>query len=68
MMDDRTNIPATEKASEIVQRLKDFGILTNTIGPDENILKLRPPMIFSRENADFFLMGLDKVLQEVRYD
>ncbi len=68
MMDGRTDIPATEKASEIVQRLKNFGILTNTIGPDENILKLRPPMIFTRENADFFLMGLDKVLQEVRYD
>ena len=56
------------QASLVVQKLKEYGILTNTIGPDENILKLRPPMVFTRENADFFLMQLEKVMQELKYD
>ncbi len=37
-------------------------ILTGSIGPHDNILKLRPPMVFSREHADFFLDVLDDVL------
>ena len=35
------------------------GILT---GPHDNILKLRPPMVFGREHADFFLGVLDDML------
>jgi len=58
-------IPATQPASIVVQGLKDRGVLTNTIGPYSNILKLRPPMIFSKENSDFFLDALDQILQEV---
>ena len=58
-------IPATQAANIVVQGLKDRGVLTNTIGPYSNILKLRPPMIFSKENSDFFLDALDQILQEV---
>lgn len=68
MMDEKEGIPASKEASLVVQKLKEYGILTNTIGPDENILKLRPPMVFTRENADFFLMQLEKVMQELKYD
>lgn len=35
------------------------------IDADGNILKLRPPMVFSKENADFFLGHLDEVLATV---
>ena len=65
MIKDSSRAPATKATSNVVQELKKCGILTNTIGPDENILKLRPPMVFSRENADFFLQQLKKVLNNI---
>ena len=57
--------PATAAATRVVNDLRDRGILTNTMGADGNILKLRPPMVFSKENADFFLGHLDEVLATV---
>jgi len=65
MIEDSSRMPATKAASNVVQELKKCGVLTNIIGPDENILKLRPPMVFSRENADFFLQQLNKVLNNI---
>jgi 4-aminobutyrate aminotransferase-like enzyme len=58
--DSRT--PATDYAERLVEALRDEGVLTNTIGRHENILKLRPPMVISRENADMFLAILARVL------
>lgn len=60
--------PATKVAYKIVQELKERGILTNTIGPDENILKLRPPMVFTKENANFFLDQLEIVVKKFSYN
>jgi 4-aminobutyrate aminotransferase-like enzyme len=37
-------------------------VLTNTIGRHDNILKLRPPMVISGQNADMFLAILARVL------
>ena len=60
--DRETRKPATETASRVVNGLRDRGVLTGSIGPGDNILKLRPPMVFSRENADYFLGIVDEVL------
>ena len=60
--DRETREPATETTSRVVNGLRDRGILTGSIGPGNNILKLRPPMVFSTENADYFLGIVDDVL------
>ena len=60
--DRETREPATEMASKIVNGLRDRGILTGLIGPGDNILKLRPPMVFSKDNSDYFLETVDEVL------
>ena len=60
--DRETRAPATEMTSRVVNGLRDCGILTGSIGPGDNILKLRPPMVFSTENADYFLGIVDDVL------
>ena len=66
LVDDRqARNPATSTTSRVVEALFDAGILTGSIGPDENILKLRPPMVFSKENADFFLEQFDGALSTV---
>ena len=54
--------PATKLCGEVVEGLRRHRVLTGRIGKDNNILKLRPPMVFSRDNADYFLGFLDEVL------
>ena len=62
--DRETREPASELASKVVNGLRDQGVLTGSLGPFDNILKLRPPMVFSRENADYFLEIVDGVLSD----
>lgn len=62
---DRTTLePAPEEAAYVVERLRERGVLTGTDGPHENVLKLRPPLVFTRSDADLFLETLDDVLEE----
>jgi 4-aminobutyrate aminotransferase-like enzyme len=64
VLDRNTREPAPLQASYVVNRLRDCGILTGTDGPYHNVIKLRPPLIFSQADADFLLHILDDVLQE----
>ncbi|XP_034935811.1 alanine--glyoxylate aminotransferase 2-like [Chelonus insularis] len=66
--DRQRRIPATAEAKHVVSRMKDEKILVSSDGPDNNILKLKPPMVFSTENADHFINTLDDILQEVEID
>ena len=36
-------------------------------GPDSNVLKVKPPMCFTKEDGDFLLSVLDKALSEVEH-
>jgi 4-aminobutyrate aminotransferase-like enzyme len=54
--------PATAEAADVVNRMRDRGILLGTDGPFANVLKIRPPMPFSRENAADLAAALDEVL------
>lgn len=55
--------PATEEAQTIIDRLKnEFYIIITTDGPHENILKLKPPMVFTKDNAEYFITCLDTIL------
>ena len=48
----------------MVDRLRERGVLTGTDGPHHNVLKLRPPLVFSEEDADLLLETLKAVLEE----
>lgn len=62
---DRTTLePAGDQASYIANRMKDHGILMSTDGPLHNVLKIKPPLVFTEENADVLVRTLEKVLQE----
>ena len=63
---DRTSkAPATRSARMIVNALRHRGILISKIGEHDNVLKLRPPLCFSRDNADLLVDTLEEVLTEV---
>ena len=61
---DKNNTPATAKTKYIAERMKERHILMSIDGPDNNVLKIKPPIIFSKENADFLIENLEIVLQE----
>lgn len=54
--------PATAEANTIIEFLKAHRILLSTDGPYDNVLKLKPPMVFSMDNAREFLWRLDQAL------
>jgi hypothetical protein len=46
-------------------RMKEEYILVSSDGPDRNVLKLKPPLVFSHDNVDHFVKILDEVLTEI---
>ena len=57
--------PATEITARVVNELRNRGVLTGSIGPDNNILKLRPPMVVRKDEVDLMLEKLDDSLHAV---
>ena len=57
--------PDREKAIEIVEILKNEGVLISNAGQYRNVLKLRPPLVFDIDNANFLLETLNQVFREV---
>jgi len=65
--DRKLRTPATEEATFVVDRMKNVHkILVSSDGPDENVIKLKPPMVFNKENADQFLEGLKECLVQLK--
>jgi 4-aminobutyrate aminotransferase-like enzyme len=60
--DRRTQEPATAETLLIVNGLREKRILISSAGISSNILKIRPPLVFSRENADMLLAALGELL------
>ena len=57
--------PDKEKAIEIVEILKSKGVLISNAGQYRNVLKLRPPLVFDIDNANFLLDTLNQAFREV---
>ena len=55
--------PDTPRTGRIVNALRDARILISATGPRANVLKIRPPLVFSRDNVDYFLERFEAVLK-----
>ncbi len=65
LVTDRTaREPATRQASYVKNRLRERRVLIGTEGPQDNVLKIRPPMTFDAAAATRLLETLDEVLGE----
>ena len=60
--DRKTLEPASIEAGRVVNRLRERGILAGTDGPHHNVIKLRPPLCFKKEDADRFVAVLEEVI------
>jgi 4-aminobutyrate aminotransferase-like enzyme/Ser/Thr protein kinase RdoA (MazF antagonist) len=57
--DRNTLAPATEAARQIVNHIRQQGVLASTDGPFDNVLKFKPPMVFGRAEADILCDALE---------
>ena len=57
-------IPQTDKAAYLANRMKELGVLMSTDGLDVNVMKIKPPMVFSMSHADILLETLQVVFRE----
>ena len=57
--------PAAREADKVINLMKEAGILMSTDGPDHNVLKIKPPIIFTRENADELVFNLNSIFDQL---
>ena len=60
--------PAYKEAKYIVNIMKEMGILISVDGPNDNVLKIKPPMIFNRDDALFLIESLDTILSNMNIE
>jgi 4-aminobutyrate aminotransferase-like enzyme len=65
MVTDRAaKTPATAFTDRVINAMRDRGILLSKLGRHKNTLKIRPPMPFSKDNADLLFDTLNDVLTQ----
>ncbi|UDF30716.1 UNVERIFIED_ORG: aminotransferase class III-fold pyridoxal phosphate-dependent enzyme [Roseateles sp. XES5] len=63
--DRKSKAPATEFARAVSNGARRRGVLMGTEGPHDNVLKMRPPMIFSKRDADHLIAVLEETFADV---
>jgi 4-aminobutyrate aminotransferase-like enzyme len=63
--DRETREPDSALARELANRAAERGVLLSTDGPDHNVMKIKPPLVFSGADADRLVETVDAVLAEV---
>ena len=63
--DRATREPATAEADAVANRMRDAGVLIGLDGPDGNVLKIRPPLVFDETHVELLVDGLDGALQAI---
>ena len=56
-----------ELAKKLANEMKNSGVLISVDGPDHNVLKIKPPIIFNYENADELVFNFRSVLDKYYY-
>jgi 4-aminobutyrate aminotransferase-like enzyme/Ser/Thr protein kinase RdoA (MazF antagonist) len=51
-----------ELAGRVADELREHGILVGLTGRREDVLKIRPPLVFADEHADVLVAALDRIL------
>ncbi|MEX2103233.1 MAG: aminotransferase class III-fold pyridoxal phosphate-dependent enzyme, partial [Gaiellaceae bacterium] len=55
-----------ELAGDIVNRMRNEGVLINRTGPHGNVLKIRPPLVFTTEHVELLVGALTAALASSR--
>ena len=60
--DRQTREPATAEAADVINRMRERGVLIGTEGPFANVLKIRPPMPFTLQDGETLVAALRESL------
>jgi len=63
--DKESKAPNTELASLVQNKLKEERIMVGTDGPSVNVIKVKPPICFTKENADELAYWMEEELKNV---
>ena len=63
LVDNKLN-PLKDHADYLTNRMKEFGILMSSDGPHENVIKIKPPIIFNQQDCDKLIFYLDGIFAE----
>jgi 4-aminobutyrate aminotransferase-like enzyme len=55
--------PATNEVSDLMEFALAKGVLLSSDGPDNNVLKIKPPLVISKSDVDLFLNVLSDWLR-----
>ncbi|MEO6682983.1 MAG: aminotransferase class III-fold pyridoxal phosphate-dependent enzyme [Ginsengibacter sp.] len=59
--------PAVEEINRVIEKMKEKGFLLSTDGPLNNVLKIKPPLVFNKKNAEEMVRALGVVLDEMGF-
>ncbi len=62
--DRETREPDAATLAAAIEAMRSAGLLLSADGPDHNVLKFKPPMVFDRTDAELFLGAFDRALSD----
>jgi 4-aminobutyrate aminotransferase-like enzyme/Ser/Thr protein kinase RdoA (MazF antagonist) len=57
-------LESSELAEQVVNQMRDAGVLINRTGPKGDVLKIRPPLVFKTEHVELLVEALTAVLAD----
>jgi 4-aminobutyrate aminotransferase-like enzyme len=61
----RTLEPARQETQRLLNLIRDEGVLVGSEGKLSNILKIRPPIVFTAEHADIAIAAIDRAFRRL---
>ena len=61
----KTLEPATEEATALINGLRQRGVLTSTDGLYGNVIKIKPPLVITKTDAEMAIAIFDDALSQV---
>ena len=55
-------LPNPKLATKLINNLRLKGILLSTDGPYNNVIKIKPPLVFNKDNVDFVCSEINNFL------
>jgi 4-aminobutyrate aminotransferase-like enzyme/Ser/Thr protein kinase RdoA (MazF antagonist) len=55
-------LSSAERAGQVVDELREQGVLVGLTGKDREVLKIRPPLVFADEHTELLVAALDRIL------
>ena len=63
--DRQTREPAGDVAQQVVEQMRELGVLLSVDGPRHNVIKIKPPLVVNQGDIDRTLRSLERVLAKV---